>query len=295
MARIGVALDPDAQGRGSVDRQPPARRDLPRDGGRRQARDHGRADRVADPPRGRRAAAARRRSEASRHLHRLRLAPARRGAWRSPSASPCCATAPRSATSTAREMDDKKLATLMTGKAFAYETARADFARRETVLSVAPSDARRPVRGRQPRHSRRRDRRPDRPARLRPHRTRAVAVRHEPADVGRDPARRQAAGAEDQCPGDRRRHRLRVRGSPEPRPGAGAADLLEHPRHRARQARRTASGLVTEATRQRTRAQMDRRPRDQGAEPRQRRCRRFRAATSSASCSPNGWRPTRSC
>jgi simple sugar transport system ATP-binding protein len=36
----------------------------------------------------------------------------------------------------AREMDDKKLAMLMTGKAFAYETGEQDFARADTVLSV---------------------------------------------------------------------------------------------------------------------------------------------------------------
>ena len=36
----------------------------------------------------------------------------------------------------AREMDDKKLAMLMTGKAFAYETGETDFSRDETVLSV---------------------------------------------------------------------------------------------------------------------------------------------------------------
>ena len=34
-------------------------------------------------------------------------------------------------------MDDKKLATLMTGKAFAYRTAATDFANSETVLSVS--------------------------------------------------------------------------------------------------------------------------------------------------------------
>jgi simple sugar transport system ATP-binding protein len=37
----------------------------------------------------------------------------------------------------AREMDDKKLATLMTGKAFAYRTYATDFAKSETVLSVS--------------------------------------------------------------------------------------------------------------------------------------------------------------
>ena len=36
----------------------------------------------------------------------------------------------------AREMDDRKLATLMTGKAFAYQTSAADFAGAPTVLSV---------------------------------------------------------------------------------------------------------------------------------------------------------------
>ena len=36
----------------------------------------------------------------------------------------------------AREMDDRKLATLMTGKAFAYQTRATDFARSDTVLSV---------------------------------------------------------------------------------------------------------------------------------------------------------------
>jgi simple sugar transport system ATP-binding protein len=36
----------------------------------------------------------------------------------------------------AREMDDRKLATLMTGKAFAYETDDKDFSRSEVVLSV---------------------------------------------------------------------------------------------------------------------------------------------------------------
>ena len=36
----------------------------------------------------------------------------------------------------AREMDDKKLATLMTGKAFAYQTSATDFVASETVLSV---------------------------------------------------------------------------------------------------------------------------------------------------------------
>jgi simple sugar transport system ATP-binding protein len=36
----------------------------------------------------------------------------------------------------AREMDDKKLAMLMTGKAFAYETGEQDFARADSVLSV---------------------------------------------------------------------------------------------------------------------------------------------------------------
>lgn len=36
----------------------------------------------------------------------------------------------------AREMDDKKLATLMTGKAFAYQTNPTDFAASKTVLSV---------------------------------------------------------------------------------------------------------------------------------------------------------------
>jgi simple sugar transport system ATP-binding protein len=36
----------------------------------------------------------------------------------------------------AREMDDKKLAMLMTGKAFAYETGEQDFSRAEAVLSV---------------------------------------------------------------------------------------------------------------------------------------------------------------
>jgi len=37
----------------------------------------------------------------------------------------------------AREMDDKKLATLMTGKAFAYRTSATDFAESETVLAVS--------------------------------------------------------------------------------------------------------------------------------------------------------------
>ena len=37
----------------------------------------------------------------------------------------------------AREMDDKKLATLMTGKAFAYQTYATDFAASRTVLSVS--------------------------------------------------------------------------------------------------------------------------------------------------------------
>ena len=37
----------------------------------------------------------------------------------------------------AREMDDKKLATLMTGKAFAYQTYATDFATSRTVLSVS--------------------------------------------------------------------------------------------------------------------------------------------------------------
>jgi simple sugar transport system ATP-binding protein len=37
----------------------------------------------------------------------------------------------------AREMDDKKLATLMTGKAFAYRTYATDFEKSETVLSVS--------------------------------------------------------------------------------------------------------------------------------------------------------------
>src|SRR5262249_12769329 len=36
----------------------------------------------------------------------------------------------------AREMDDRKLATLMTGKAFTYQTSAAESARPETVLSV---------------------------------------------------------------------------------------------------------------------------------------------------------------
>jgi simple sugar transport system ATP-binding protein len=36
----------------------------------------------------------------------------------------------------AREVDDRKLATLMTGKAFSYQTLAADFAASETVLSV---------------------------------------------------------------------------------------------------------------------------------------------------------------
>ncbi len=50
MARIGASLDPDAPRRRPFDRQPPARRDLPRDGGRGPARHHGRADRVALAP-----------------------------------------------------------------------------------------------------------------------------------------------------------------------------------------------------------------------------------------------------
>ncbi len=100
---------PRRQGRGSLDRQPPARRDLPRHGGRRPARHHGRADRLAHPPRGRRAPRA-----SSRDLKAKGIAivfvspPARRGASRSPSASRCCATAARSAPSTPREMDDKQ-------------------------------------------------------------------------------------------------------------------------------------------------------------------------------------------
>lgn len=37
----------------------------------------------------------------------------------------------------AREMDDRKLATLMTGKAFAYQTCETDFMKSQTVLSVS--------------------------------------------------------------------------------------------------------------------------------------------------------------
>ena len=199
MARIGASLDPDATRRGSVDRQPPAGRDLPRHGGRRQARDHGRADGVADPPRGRRAACA-----SSRDLkragicivfvsHRLDevMEIAERVTVLRDGAKVGDLRGARDGRPEARDADDRqglRLSDLGGGfrrggkrcsrvrhlsRAGQYEDVSLDI-RAGEILGMTGL------------------------ARLGPHRIRAVAVRHEPADVRRDPARRQAARAQDQ-------------------------------------------------------------------------------------------------
>ena len=85
----------------------------------------------------------------------------------------------------ADEIDDRKLATLMTGKALRYETAGAELAGgRALVLSVRGLTAPATIEDVSLDDPRRRDRRPHRPARLGPHRARAVAVRHEPRRLG---------------------------------------------------------------------------------------------------------------
>ena len=186
-------------------------------------------------------------------------------------------------------MDDKKLATLMTGKAYAYETSAPDLSRAKTVLSV--------------RGLTRAGQYED--ISLDIHAGEIVGLtgllgsgRTEfalslfgmnPPTSGEIRLNGKAAGAEDQRPGDRRRHRLRLGGSTDPRAGAGAADRLEHSRHGARQAHKPVrAGAGSEPSTRR--AKMDRGSRDQGARTRTMRSRRFRAAINSASFSPSGWR-----
>jgi len=70
--------------RRALDLGPPARGDLPRAIGQRPARDHGRADGLADPAGSRRPAGAGARSEAEGHLHHLRQPPCSTRCSRSP-------------------------------------------------------------------------------------------------------------------------------------------------------------------------------------------------------------------
>ena len=58
LERIGAAIDPEAEVRGSVDARAAARRDRPSARGRRPDPDHGRADRLAQRPGGRAACSA---------------------------------------------------------------------------------------------------------------------------------------------------------------------------------------------------------------------------------------------
>ena len=86
-------------------------------------------------------------------------------------------------------MDDRKLATLMTGKAFAYRTPAADSAKSQTrccrVRHLSRTgqyeDVSLDIRAGE-------IRRHDRPARFGPHRVRAVPVRHEPAEFRGNPS-----------------------------------------------------------------------------------------------------------
>ena len=140
----------------------------------------------------------------------------------------------------AAEMDDKKLGLLMTGKAFAYELKEIQPGKLPVALAVSHLSRDGRLRGRELRGPCRRDSRHHRPPRLRPHRARALALRHDQARFGHDPHRRQGSPLRHDPRRRRARHRLRAGGPAHPRPRARAGDQRQYRRHRARRARRAA-------------------------------------------------------
>ena len=92
-------------------------------------------------------------------------------------------------------------------------------------------DAPRRVRECQSDRARRRDRRPDRLDRRRPHRTRPYAVRHDARRRWRDPLVRLIRRLHEQSRSHRRGHRLRLGGSSLAGPRAAAIDRRQHRDH----------------------------------------------------------------
>ena len=196
----------------------------------------------------------------------------------------------------AREMDDRKLAHLMTGKAFALRDGRSRFLRSaETVLSRRrASRAPAIIADVNLRHACRRDSRPDRPARFRPHRTRAFAVRHESAGIRRNPA----SPADDRAAVTNRAGD-RAKASPTSRRTGSLSAWCWSSRSPPTSWSRCSTSLlgrlrlVDRSERAAAARRLDRGPRNQGRRIPKSRSRRCPAATSSAWCWPNGWRRSR--
>ncbi len=156
---------PRGEGGRAVDRAAPARCHLPRAGGRGAAGHHGRADLLADAPRGRLAARRHRRAEAARHRHRLRQPQAGRGAGdrregdgaaRRPQTRHL--RGQRDDQSPPRRADDRRAVRL-------HDQCAGSVGCQGRAVGAQSVAAGR-LRGYQLRRSRRRDRRHDRPARV---------------------------------------------------------------------------------------------------------------------------------
>ena len=132
----------------------------------------------------------------------------------------------------AAEIDDNRLSELMTGESLEHTLSARPTSGRRRVLEVKRREPRRRIRGRLLHHPRRRDPRPHRPARRRPHRAGAGAVRHVASGQRRGRRRWQAAHVLVEQGGDRGWHRLCLGGPPVARDQPAPVDRRQHRDHR---------------------------------------------------------------
>ena len=134
----------------------------------------------------------------------------------------------------AADLDDHRLAQLMTGESIEHKVTARPPAEPAARARGPAGNPRRRIRRRLAHRRRRRDRRAHRAARRRPHRAGAGALRHDAARWRRDRRGRRAGRFRLERSRHRPRHRLRVRGPARARHQPAPAGRRQHRDHRPR-------------------------------------------------------------